>query len=1278
MVTTTALGGNTVSAIETYVNNAYDTWDVPPSAVLLLGDYSTGTNGIISQFYTHPAGYPDFVSDNRFADVTGDNLPEIAFARITANDASQLQVMISKFLKYERNPPTDYNFYDHPITALGWQTERWFQLCSEIVGGYFRNELGKNPVRINAIYSGTPGTVWSTATNTSTVVSYFGPSGLGYIPATPAELGGWSGGTAAQVVNAINNGSFLLQHRDHGFYDGWGEPAFTSTNISSLTNINNKLPYVFSINCQTGAFHRTAECFTEKFHRYTYGGQNSGALGVLAATEVSYSFVNDTYLWGVMDNLFPDFMPAQSTTFPVNYVMPAFGNAAGKIFLYQSSWPYNSGDKLITYRLFHHHGDAFMTLYTEVPQNLTVSHNPTLPAGAATFSVSANAGSLIALTVNGEILGTATGTGSPVVISIPAQSPGAVVVVTVTKQNYFRHSSNVNVISTGLYAEFTANNTTPYVDGAVNFTDLSYGSPTSWAWSFSPATVTYVGGTTSASQHPQVQFNAAGYYTVTLTASNAGGSDSETKTNYILASIAPPVANFSANTTSPIVGQTVTFTDLSANTPTSWNWSFSPATVTYVGGTSSTSKNPQVQFNAGGYYTVTLTATNAGGSDGESKTNYIFAIAPPVANFSSSTTTPFIGQTVTFTDLSVNNPTSWSWSFSPATVIYVGGTSSASQNPQVQFNVAGNYNVTLTAANSAGSDGETKTNYILAYVPAPVANFSASMSMPFIGQTVTFTDLSTNLPTSWAWSFSPATVTYVGGTASGSQNPQVQFNAAGYYSVTLTATNAGGSDGETKTNYINALDNPPVATLKLGTLTNPAPGSVLVPVTLEAINNPAAGNNLISSYNWFIAYDATRLYNGEPAAPVNLTNYNSQFPSINYITNIIGNYPSPGWNTLAILYTSDVSSSGSVGMKFFDIVFNYTPGTTVCPNLYWTSTEITGTNLADDLGNEFLLTLINGCVWSQPPVADFIASTTTPLVGATVNFTDLSTNYPTSWLWTFTPSSVTYVNGTNATSQNPQVKFNTSGAYTVTLTSTNALGADSETKTNYISVQNAFIYLDLTVFLEGSFNGTGMTPYLNTILPYSQPYNTSPWNYPGTESVGAIPNGNVVDWILVELRDAANAASATSATIMARKAAFLLNNGKVVGLDGLSTLQFNNSLTQYLFVVIWHRNHLGVMSANYLTEAGGLYGYNFSTGATQAFGGSSAHKQIGPGIWGMFGGDGNKDGQITPTDKTPVWNSQSGTKGYLQSDYNLDTQSNNKDKNNIWAPNLGSGSQVLN
>jgi hypothetical protein len=452
------IGGNTVSAIKTWVNNAYNTWTIKPAAICLLADYgteSTGASTIISQLQTHPAGYPAFASDNYFADVNGDEMPEIVFSRIIANESTQLQTLITKNLNYERNPPTSSSYYDHPITALGWQTERWFQLCSELVGGYFKKMKGMHPVRINKVYSGTPSTSWSSNTNTPTVVNYFGPNGLYYIPQTPDSLGGFDGGTPAQVVTAINNGAFMLQHRDHGSYTGWGEPAFTTSYINQLTNTTYPT-FVFSINCETGAYHNPSGCpangsFVEIFVRFKYNSQNAGAFGMVCPSETSYSFVNDTYVWGMYDNMWPDFMPAYGTTPASRGPKPAFGMAAGKYFLQQSSWPYNSGDKLVTYRLFHMFGDAFLNLYTAVPQNLTVSHNSMISPTATSFGVNANVGSFICLSVNGNILATATATGSKQTIPISGTlTSGQVMKVTVTNQNYFRYEGSVSVGATGI------------------------------------------------------------------------------------------------------------------------------------------------------------------------------------------------------------------------------------------------------------------------------------------------------------------------------------------------------------------------------------------------------------------------------------------------------------------------------------------------------------------------------------------------------------------------------------------------------------------------------------------------------------------------------------------------------------------------------------------------------------------------------------------------------------------------------------------------------------
>ncbi|MBN2663882.1 MAG: T9SS type A sorting domain-containing protein [Bacteroidales bacterium] len=450
------IGGNTVTAIDNWVTDIYNNWSTPPAAILILADYGTGSDGITSNSWPHPyAG--TYVSDNHYADVDGDDLPDIVFARMTAQNDAHLEVMVTKFLQYERTPPTSEYFYNNPITALGWQTERWFQICSEVVGGFW-NSLGKTTVRINAVYDGNPSSdPWSTATNTTTIINYFGPNGLGYVPATPAELGGWTGGNATMINAAINAGAFMLQHRDHGLETGWGEPSYTNSSISGLTNSD--MPYIWSINCLTGNFDLGYEVFAEKFHRYTYDGHNSGAVGIMAATQVSYSFVNDAFVWGAYDNMWPDFMPDYGTEFPNNYIYPAFAGAAGKHFLYASNWPYNTDSKQITYRLFHQHGDAFLNIYSEVPQDLTVDCPDVMIFGNNTLDITVDDGADIAVTYFNEdneevdILGYAHSNGGTTTVTLnDAPNHDEFVLVTITKQNYYRYTKYVQVVTpTGPY-----------------------------------------------------------------------------------------------------------------------------------------------------------------------------------------------------------------------------------------------------------------------------------------------------------------------------------------------------------------------------------------------------------------------------------------------------------------------------------------------------------------------------------------------------------------------------------------------------------------------------------------------------------------------------------------------------------------------------------------------------------------------------------------------------------------------------------------------------------
>jgi hypothetical protein len=221
------------------------------------------------------------------------------------------------------------------------------------------------------------------------------------------------------------------------------------------------------------------------------------------------------------------------------------------------------------------------------------------------------------------------------------------------------------------------------------------------------------------------------------------------------------------------------------------------------------------------------------------------------------------------------------------------------------------------------------------------------------------------------------------------------------------------------------------------------------------------------------------------------------------------------------------------------------------------------------------------------------------------------------------------------------------------------------------------IVVNLNAYLEGPFNGVNMNTTLNSsgLLPLSQPYNVAPWSYTGTENVAVIPNGNVVEWVLVELRDAVNAASATVGTRIARQAAFILSDGSVVGMDGSSDLIFNVTITNNLFALLWHKNHLGIMSAVPLTLSGGMYSYNFSTSGTQAYGANS-QKQLAVGKWGMYSGDGDANNTVNTADKTGTWTPDAGKKGYLNADFNRNGQVNNPDKNDFWRPNIGKSCQV--
>jgi hypothetical protein len=426
------------------LNNAYNTWDPAPVAFLLLSDYPSSGDlyGITSPVWN---GY--CVSDNIYADVNGDNLPDMHHARICAQNDAQLSIMINKFLSYERNPYVSLSFYGEPLISGGWNNSGWSQINLEAIRGFFDYGLGKNPVHQYTIISGSvyPGCPWSSGPNAQSLVLYF--YGLGWLSDTlnPYDSTYWNSGSASGINTAINSGAFFVQHQATGNETGWLHPAYSINDLSGLNNT--MFPFVNSTDALTGRFDWGSECFTERFHRIVHG-----ALGLNAATEIGYSFVTDVYLWGLIDGMWQEFLPDYPEERILGYdnLRPCMSMTSAKYYLHQSGWPFNPQQKNTVYHMYHHHGDAFTTLYSEMPQYLTVVHDSLLPAGQSIFSVSADDSSVIALTVDGEIIGVAEGTGTPVSIDIQPQTAGTTLKVTVSKANYYRYEEDVPVVQIGV------------------------------------------------------------------------------------------------------------------------------------------------------------------------------------------------------------------------------------------------------------------------------------------------------------------------------------------------------------------------------------------------------------------------------------------------------------------------------------------------------------------------------------------------------------------------------------------------------------------------------------------------------------------------------------------------------------------------------------------------------------------------------------------------------------------------------------------------------------
>jgi hypothetical protein len=343
----------------TYVEDAYNNWELPPSFLLIVGD---ADHVPVNYLYNHPYNYQKTGTDHWYVTFDGDDyLPELHTGRISVENEDELIAVVNKILDYSKTPYMDVNWFDDVLLAACEEYGRFFVYTSERIFD-FLDPLGYSCNR--QYYSGTPP------------------------------------GSTAGVIEAINNGVIIANHRDHGAsqndgydYTGWSKPSFTNEDILDHIDNGRMYPVMFSLNCDSGWFDGETDLEGggnfESIGEIGIRVEDGGFSAVIAATRVSYSGYNDEFCCGLYDAMWSDFdpnYPNEESANPYNTEVYRISQVMnyGKFWMYDkyivpggcSPYPWNptESNSRVEFEMFHVHGDPTMDVWTAMPQNLNVSH----------------------------------------------------------------------------------------------------------------------------------------------------------------------------------------------------------------------------------------------------------------------------------------------------------------------------------------------------------------------------------------------------------------------------------------------------------------------------------------------------------------------------------------------------------------------------------------------------------------------------------------------------------------------------------------------------------------------------------------------------------------------------------------------------------------------------------------------------------------------------------------------------------------------------------------
>ena len=425
---------------------------------------------------------------------------------------------------------------------------------------------------------------------------------------------------------------------------------------------------------------------------------------------------------------------------------------------------------------------------------------------SGSFSVPANGAvslhfAVIVATAPGDYFNEAGGeaTGG---FSVAGSGPTAQITVTVAPP----------VINSDLSATGTVGEVFNYQITATN-------NPTSFDANPLPAGLGVDTGTGVISGTPSV----IGTFLIDLSAANAGGTGTAVLT---LDVTAPPPVITSPSTAITTVGQAFSYQITATNNPTSFDATGLPANLIVDPSTGLISGTP----SAAGTFSITLSATNAGGTGTAPLT---LTVNPPPPDITSpATATATVGQAFSYQITATNNPTSFDATGLPANLIVDTSTGLISGTPSA----AGTFSITLSATNAGGTGTAPLT---LTVNPPPPDITSPATATATVGQAFSYQIMATNNPTSFDATGLPVNLTVDTSTGLISGTP----SAAGTFSITLSATNAGGTGTAPLTLTVNPpppdITSPSTATATVGQLFSYQITATNAPTSFNATGLPA-------------------------------------------------------------------------------------------------------------------------------------------------------------------------------------------------------------------------------------------------------------------------------------------------------------------------------------------------------------------------------------------------------------------------------------------------------